>query len=111
MFPVAVQGDTIELRELEAEDGASIAARLADEAVLRYTTWEGPADREAAERFVRLARETAAASPRKEYRLAIGMQHSGEVVGTGGIRHEDEVGEVGSLRILLRFRDARAAQD
>jgi len=102
MFPVEIQGETIDLRELEAEDAPAIAAVIADEAVLRYTTWKGPADLEAAKGFVRLAQESAAATPRRQYTLAIALRRSGEVIGTGFIRHDDEEGKVGSLGILLR---------
>jgi ribosomal-protein-alanine N-acetyltransferase len=103
MLPVAIQGDTIELREMRAEDAASLAQIIADEAVLRYTTWKGATDIEAAEGFIRVAQETAAVMPRIEYMLTIAYLPTGEVIGTGGIRQEDEDGgEVGSLRCLLR---------
>jgi RimJ/RimL family protein N-acetyltransferase len=102
MFPVAIRGESIELREMEPEDVPSIAEIIADEAVLRYTTWKGATDPEAAEGFVRMAQETAAATPRIEYLLTIAYLPSGEVIGTGGIRQEDDAGEMGSLRCLLR---------
>jgi len=102
MYPVKVRGDTIELRELETQDAGAIAAVIRDEAVLKYTTWKGPSDLEAAEGFIDLAQKTAAASPRTEYMLAIVVLGTGAVFGTGGIRVEDEAGEVGSLRVLLR---------
>jgi RimJ/RimL family protein N-acetyltransferase len=102
MYPIEVRSDTIELRELEEKDAAAIAAIIGDEAVLQYTTWKGPSDLEAAEGFIHLAQETAAASPRVEYLLAIVARSTGEVFGTGGIRMEDEAGSVGSLRVLLR---------
>jgi [ribosomal protein S5]-alanine N-acetyltransferase len=102
MYPVNIRGDTIELRELDEQDAAAVAAIIGDEAVLKYTTWKGPTDFEAAGGFIRLAQETAAASPRIEYILAITDLGTGKVFGTGGIRVEDEAGEVGSLRVLLR---------
>jgi [ribosomal protein S5]-alanine N-acetyltransferase len=102
MFPVAIRGDTIDLRELKPEDAASLAAVIADEAVLRYTTWKGPADLGAAKGFVRMAQETAAVAPRIEYILAITLVATGELIGSGGIRREGEEGQVGSLRCLLR---------
>jgi RimJ/RimL family protein N-acetyltransferase len=102
MYPVQIRGDTIELREFEEQDAVAIAAVIGDEAVLKYTTWKGPADFEAAQGFIRLAQEMAAASPRMEYILAIADLGTGEVFGAGGIRVEDEAGEVGSLRVLLR---------
>lgn len=102
MFPVATRGEAIDLRELEPADAASLAVVIADEGVLRYTTWEGPSDRQAAERFGRMAQETAVAMPRIEYLLAIALVETGEVIGTGGIRHEDHASQVGSLRCLLR---------
>jgi RimJ/RimL family protein N-acetyltransferase len=69
--------------------------------VLRYTTWTGPADQDAAADFVRTARASAAAEPRSDYTLAIVSNDSGEVVGTGGIRIEHPSAGVGSLRCLL----------
>jgi RimJ/RimL family protein N-acetyltransferase len=102
MYPIRIRSDTIELRELEDHDAIAIAAIIGDDAVLEHTTWKGPSDLEAAKGFVRLAQQTAAASPRIEYLLAIADAGSGEVFGTGGIRLEDEAGEVGSLRVLLR---------
>jgi hypothetical protein len=71
---------------LEEHDAAAIAAVIGDEAVLAYTTWKGPSDLEAAKGSIQLARETAAASPRVEYLLAIADRDTGEVFGTGGIR-------------------------
>lgn len=102
MYPIKLQGDTIELRELDKEDAAAIAAVIGDEAVLQFTTWKGPSDLEAAEGFIQFAQETAAVARRIEYLLAIADRATGEVFGTGGIRVEDEAGEVGSLRVLLR---------
>ncbi|MGH2538995.1 MAG: GNAT family N-acetyltransferase [Actinomycetota bacterium] len=102
MFPVAIRGDAIELRELEPTDAASLAVVIADEAVLRYTTWMGPTDLEAAEGFVRMAQETAVATPRIEYLLAVALLATGEVIGAGGIRIEDEASQVGWLRFILR---------
>ncbi len=101
MYPVAIHGRTIQIREIRSDDAAAIARIIGEPEVLRFTTWKGPADLDAAEQFVRAAQETAAATPRIEYTLAIVARDSGEVVGTGGIRIEDQTGRVGSLRCLL----------
>ena len=102
MFPIAIRGESIELREMGPEDVPSLAEIIADEAVLRYTTWQGATDSEAAAGFVRRAQETAAATPRIEYLLTIAYLLSGEVIGTGGIRQEDDAAEMRSLRCFLR---------
>lgn len=102
MFPVVIRSDKVELREMEAPDAAAVAEMIADEAVLRYTTWKGATDVEAAKRFVRTAQETAATAPRVEYLLSIAYLPTGEVVGTCGIRLEDAGAQVGSLRCLVR---------
>jgi RimJ/RimL family protein N-acetyltransferase len=101
MYPVNISRTTIEIREIEPGDLDAIARIIGAEDVLRYTTWRGPADREAAAGFVRMAREAAASVPRTEYLLAIVDVDSGEVVGTGGIRIEDPGTGLGSLRCLL----------
>jgi [ribosomal protein S5]-alanine N-acetyltransferase len=92
---------TIEIREIESGDVAAIARIVRAADVLRYTTWRGPADDEAAAGFVRMAQETATSVPRTEYLLAIVALDSGDVAGTGGIRIEDADAGVGSLRCLL----------
>jgi RimJ/RimL family protein N-acetyltransferase len=101
MHPVTVRGERIEIREIESADVDALAGVIGAPDVLRYTTWKGPADREAAAEFVRTAQESAIAEPRTEYLLAIVSNDSGEVVGTGGIRIEDASAGVGSLRCLL----------
>jgi RimJ/RimL family protein N-acetyltransferase len=101
MHPVTLHGERIEIREIHPADVDAIARIIGAPDVLRYTTWKGPSDREAAAEFVRTAQESAAAEPRTEYRLAIVSKDSGEVVGTGGIRIEDPYAGVGSLRCLL----------
>ena len=100
MFPVTIRGRSIELREMRLEDAPAIADVIAFEAVLRYTTWKGPADLEAAEGFVRFAQETAVVTPRTEYLLSIALP-TDEVIGAGGLRVQDEDKRVGSLRCLL----------
>jgi [ribosomal protein S5]-alanine N-acetyltransferase len=102
MFPVVIRGDTVELREMEPRDAVAVADIIADEAVLRYTTWKGATDLGAAESFVRTALATAGATPRVEYLLTIVYPATGQLIGSIGIRHEDEEGAVGSLRFLLR---------
>jgi len=101
MHPVTVRGETIEIREIHPADVDAIARIIGAPDVLRYTTWTGPADRDAAAHFVGMAQESAAAEPRTEYLLAIVSNDSGEVVGTGSIRIEDASSGVGSLRCLL----------
>lgn len=101
MHPVTLRGRTIEIREIEPADVGAIARIIGAPGVLRYTTWMGPTDEEAASHFVRTAQESAAAVPRTEYTLAIVANDSGEVVGTGGIRIEDPAAGLGSLRCLL----------
>lgn len=101
MYPVTLHGETIEIREIEATDVDAIARVIGAPDVLRYTTWRGPADAEAAAGFVRMAQETAAVVPRTEYLMAIVDVESGQIAGSGGIRIEDAVAGVGSLRVLL----------
>ena len=96
-----MRGKTIEIREIERDDLAAVARIIGAPDVLRYTTWKGPADTGAAERFVEMAQSSATAVPRVEYLLAIVDVGSGMVAGTGGIRIEDADTGVGSLRCLL----------
>jgi [ribosomal protein S5]-alanine N-acetyltransferase len=100
MYPVTIRGTTIVIREIETNDVDAIARIICAPDVLRYTTWRGPADREAAAAFVRMAQETATSVPRTEYLLAIVDLDSGEV-GAGGIRIENADAGRGSLRCLL----------
>jgi RimJ/RimL family protein N-acetyltransferase len=101
MYPVTIRGTTIAIREIESGDVDAIARIIGAPDALRYTTWSGPADGEAAAGFVRMAQETARSVPRTEYLLAIVDLDSGEVAGTGGIRIEDADAGRGSLRCLL----------
>src|SRR5512138_2872852 len=99
MWPVTLRGKKIEIREIEPSDVDAIARVIGAPDVLRYTTWRGPADADAAAGFVRMARETAKAVPRTEYLMTIVDLESGQVAGSGGIRIEDPDARVGSLLV------------
>jgi hypothetical protein len=77
MHPVTVRGERIEIREIHSADVAAISRIIGARDVLRYTTWKGPADREAGAELVRIAQESAAAEPRTEYLLTIVSNDSG----------------------------------
>ena len=81
--PPKWEREQIDIREIHAADVDAIARIIGAPDVLRYTTWKGPADEEAAAAFVRTAVESAAAELRVEYLLADVYRDSGGGRGNG----------------------------
>lgn len=81
MYPVALRGPAVLVRELRPDDFAAIRIYAEDDEVHRYLIWQRD-DPEDTRAFIARAAETALADPRTDHQLAI--EHGGEMI--GGIR-------------------------
>ena len=88
------------LRPFEPSDGHAVAKVIDDPQVLRFTTWQGPSDRAAAERLIRKANSAASQRHRRDYQWAV--IRADELVGVAGVRIESRRRREASLRAMLR---------
>jgi ribosomal-protein-alanine N-acetyltransferase len=84
-----IRTSRLELRELAEEDFEAVHRYASDPEVTRYLSW-GPNSEETTRAFLALAREHAAADPRRDFELGVVDGSSGELIGGCGLHGRRE---------------------
>lgn len=80
MYPVAIQGRHLALREFTDDDVDAVLAVYGDPVVTRHLSFE-PRNREQVGATLRAVMSAASAEPRTEYSLAVAGDATGDVIG------------------------------
>lgn len=81
IYPVALEGVRIRLREVGPDDAAAALAWATDPQFFRYMAYTPVADQREEEEFLRGAEAQARARPRRQYHLGIVWSASDELIG------------------------------
>ncbi len=99
MFPVALRGDRVLLREMEPRDFDAIHRYAVDPEVVRYTLW-GPNDAQATQDYLDAAIASARRAEREEYTLAV--ERAGELAGAAHLAVRSLAHRRGEIGYVVR---------
>jgi ribosomal-protein-alanine N-acetyltransferase len=100
VYPIAVQGTRVRLRELDERDAPAVHAWTGDETAVEYVPL-GPLDLPGTFRYVRQLVGEARQRPREAYTVAI-ADPQGDVVGTVSLLVESPTHRRGEIGYILR---------
>jgi ribosomal-protein-alanine N-acetyltransferase len=101
VYPVALGGPSVRLREFRSADAVAAWAWLGDDEAVRYVPL-GPLDEAGSVDYVEQLISEARRSPRDAYTLAIVEQGSGEVVGSVALGIDSRVHRRAEIGYILR---------
>jgi RimJ/RimL family protein N-acetyltransferase len=81
VFPLAITGRRVRLREVGADDAAAAMAWAADPEFFRYMAYAPVADQAAEEEFLRGIQDQARARPRVQYHVGVVWLATDELIG------------------------------
>jgi ribosomal-protein-alanine N-acetyltransferase len=100
VYPIALQGERVRLRELEERDAPAVHAWTSDDMAVEHVPL-GPLDLPGTHRYVRQLCSEARVRPREAYTVAI-ADTGGRVVGTVSLLIESPTHRRGEIGYILR---------